>query len=266
LSYETKRFQLGLSGCRLLHDRMRPPMRTEVYFAPAQVEESQFREKNVVVVDVLRASTTIVTALNHGAREVIPVATIEAAVKIAGGLFGETTLLCGERDGRTIEGFQLGNSPGEYTEENVKGKTLVFTSTNGSIALTKGKYALRLVVAGFVNMSAVVEFLQHFEDDLSILCAGKLNAFCLEDAVCAGMLVSRLMAGEVERLELSDATEAALRLFESFGRNLLQMLQRVEHGKYLQEIGFGSDLEVCAQVDSIPILPVMEDNVIRLRR
>jgi len=247
-------------------------VKIEVYFASAQVDESHLRDKNVVVVDVLRTSTTIITALNNGAKEVIPTATVEAAVKIASGLFSETTLLCGERDGKTIEGFHLGNSPQEYTEEKVKGKTLVFNSTNGSLALAKGKYACNLLVAGFVNISKVVEFLQRSNNDLSILCAGKLNAFCLEDTVCAGMLVSAiheshlLSRGETGDIELSDAAIAAIQLYKSFGTDLLKMLQNTEHGKYLIGIGFGSDLEVCARVDTIPVLPVLEDNVIRLRQ
>ena len=123
-------------------------MKIEVCFTPAQVDESDLRDKNVVVIDILRASTTIIIALSNGAKEVVPVETIEGAVKIASGLFSETTLLCGERDGRTIEGFHLGNSPLEYNEEKVRGKTLVFTSTNGSLALIKGKNARNLIVLG----------------------------------------------------------------------------------------------------------------------
>ena len=123
-------------------------MRVDVFFTPHHLDEMGLREKRVVLIDVLRASTTIATALYNGAKEVIPVATVEAAMKIVGNLSGEVTLLGGERNGKMIDGFHLGNSPAEYTEQRVRGKSIVFTSTNGSQAFVKARYAKELVVCG----------------------------------------------------------------------------------------------------------------------
>ena len=121
-------------------------MQVDVFFAPQHVEELALRDKTVVVIDVLRASSSIAVALFNGAKEIIPVPTVEAAMKIVGNLAGDVTLLGGERNGRMIEGFHLGNSPAEYAEERVRGKSIVFTSTNGSQAIAKAKYAREMIV------------------------------------------------------------------------------------------------------------------------
>lgn len=240
------------------------PIHVEVFFSPALVDELTLRRKNVVVIDVLRASTTIATALCNGAKEIIPVATIENAVKVSGSLFGDVTLRCGERNGRIIDGFNLGNSPLEYTENAVKGKIIILTTTNGSVALVKGKFAKNLIVGGFTNISKVVAFLKTLKEDFSILCAGKQENFCLEDTVCAGMLLAKYMKS-VRNVSLNDAGRAAVSLYEKHGKNIAAMLEQTDHGKFLIEIGFGDDLRVCGAVDSIPVLPVMSGNIIRLK-
>jgi len=240
-------------------------MRVELHFTPHQIDELTLREKTVVTVDVLRASTTIITALSHGAKEIIPVATVESAVKIGGNLFGDVTLRGGERNGRIIEGFNLGNSPLEYTEERVKGKSIVFSSTNGSLAMSRARYAKELAVLGFVNMSTVVEFLRQQPRDFFVLCAGNNGMFSMEDSVCAGMLIHRLSDAKGTGLELSDGARAALTLYKGVGRSLVKMIKSSDHGTFLESIGFGADLPVCAGVDTIPVLPLLDGNVIRLR-
>src|SRR6266850_4360450 len=178
----------------------------EVHFTPAHLDEMQLKDKNIVVIDVLRASTTIATALNNGAKEIIPVSSIENAVKISGNLFGDVTLRAGERNARMIEGFNLGNSPLEYTEDVVRGKTIIFMTTNGSAAIVKGRHAKKLIVGSFVNLSAVVKCLSDLGGDFVIVCAGKENHFCLEDTVCAGKIVTRL-AREIDGVLVpADAT------------------------------------------------------------
>lgn len=236
--------------------------KAEVFFFPLQIDELSLRGKNVVVVDVLRASTTIAMALHNGAKEIIPVATIEGAVKVSGSLFGDVTLRGGERNGKVIEGFDLGNSPGEYTQEAVKGKSIIYTTTNGSAAMVKARYAKNTVLAGFTNLSKVVSFLKELKEDVIIMCAGKQNDFCLEDAVCAGMILSKLQKS-IRGLVLDDAGSASIIIFEKFGKNIVRMLQETDHGKFLTHIGFGEDLKFCAAIDSIPVLPVMSGNVIK---
>lgn len=245
--------------------RAKIPRKVDVFFSPAQVDELSLRGQNVVVIDVLRASTTIAMALYAGAREIIPVASVESAVKISGSLFGEVTLRGGERNGQVIEGFNLGNSPEEYTEETVKGKSIIYTTTNGSAAVVKARYAQNLVIGGFVNISKVVLFLKTLKEDFVLMCAGRQNEFCLEDAVCCGMLLFKLQRS-IRNLDIGDAGRATVILFKNFGKNVLRMLQESEHGKFLSAIGFGRDLPICASVDSIPVLPIVSGNVIKLTK
>ena len=244
-------------------------MKIDVGFNAVQLDELQLREKNIVVVDVLRSSTTIAVALQNGAREIIPVASIESAVKISGSLFGEVTLRGGERNGKMIEGFNLGNSPREYTDTTVRGKSIIFCSTNGSVTLHKSRYARNLVVGSFVNLTAVAEFLRDLKQDVLFLCAGKSNGvtnFSLEDAVCVGMILSKLKTFDSMDLDFSDAALAAVAMHKAFGRSLLKMMKNAEHGRYLIELGFGDDLNICADVDSVPVVPMQQGTVIKLKR
>jgi 2-phosphosulfolactate phosphatase len=244
-------------------------MKIDLSFNAVQFDELQLRDKNVIVLDILRASSTITVALNNGAREIIPVASVESAVKISGSLFGEVTLRGGERNGKTIVGFNLGNSPLEYNEAAVKGKSIIYCTTNGSVAMAKSRYARILAIGSFLNLTTTVNFIREEKKDFLFICAGRANNignFSLEDAVCAGMMIQQLSKDESLTLELSDSAKAAVALFKSFGRSILKMLKTSEHGKYLIEIGFAEDLKICAQVDSVPVLPILSGTVIKLKK
>jgi 2-phosphosulfolactate phosphatase len=244
-------------------------MKIDVRFDPFELDELELRGKNIIVIDVLRSSTTIAIALSNGAREIIPVESIENAVKISGSLFGDVTLRGGERNGKMIQGFNLGNSPLEYTEATVKGKSIIFCTTNGSVAMYRSRFAQNLGVGSFVNISRVIEFIKEVGSDFLLICAGRANAFSnfsLEDTVCAGMIVRSLAGGKGSTLELTDSAMAAQSLHKSYGRSLLKMMKHTEHGRYLTEIGFLEDIKIAASIDTYPVLPVFIGNVIKLRR
>jgi 2-phosphosulfolactate phosphatase len=244
-------------------------MKIDVSFSANHFDELQLRDKNIVIIDVLRASTTVIKALEQGAREIIPVANIESAVKISGSLFGEVTIRGGERNGKIIEGFNLGNSPLEYLEAAVKGKSIIYCTTNGSVAMSKSRYARNLIVASFVNLSAVVQSMEELNSDFLILCAGHATTngnFSLEDAVCAGMIITRLKKSETLLLELTDGAQAAQALYKTFGRSILKMMKSTDHGKYLNEIGFANDLIICSGVDTIPVVPLLSGTAIKLKK
>jgi len=244
-------------------------MKVDLCFSQTQLDEMQLRDKNVIVVDVLRSSTTVAAALHNGAREIIPVGSIESAVKISGSLFGDVTLRGGERNGKIIQGFNLGNSPLEYTAATVKGKSIIFCTTNGSVAMVKSRYARTLAIASFVNVSAIVEFVRSLDSDVLILCAGRpplQGGFSLEDAVCGGMIVHRLTPEKTNSVELTDSSQAARSLYKSFGKSILKMLKNTDHGRHLTEIGFQDDIKMCAQVDSIPIVPMLLGTSIKIRK
>ena len=238
-------------------------MKLDVLFSPVQADELFFTGKTTVVIDVLRASSTIITALSNGAKEVVPVGTVEFAVKVSGGIFGGQTLLGGERNTKKIEGFALGNSPSEYTKEIVSGKSIVFYSTNGSRAIVKAKYSTNLFVCSFNNLKTLAKHLRKLNEDVIILCAGNNNLFSLEDSVCAGMLVSELIAGN-KTIELTDASTGALTLFKSFGKNIFKMLSESDHGQLLINNGFEEDLKTCAELDSTDVIPFYAGNVLKV--
>jgi 2-phosphosulfolactate phosphatase len=244
-------------------------MRIDVTFSSGQLDELQLREKNIIVIDVLRSSTTIAVALHNGAREIIPVASIESAVKISGSLFGEVTLRGGERNGKMIDGFNLGNSPKEYNFSNVIGKSIIFCTTNGSVAMHKSRYARNLAIASFVNVSAIAEYIKEINGDFLIVCAGRVSAignFSIEDAVCAGMILHKLSEDKSTEIDMSDSARASHLLYKNLGRTLPKLLKTSDHGRYLAEIGFVDDLKVCGAVDSVPVLPVLVGTVIKLRK
>lgn len=240
-------------------------MKLDVLFSPVQTDELFFTGKTTVVIDVLRASTTIITALANGAKEVVPVGTIEFAVKISGGIFGGQTLLGGERNTKKIEGFALGNSPLEYKSETVSGKTIVFYSTNGSRAIVKAKYSANLFVCSFNNMRTLSKHLKNLNEDVVILCSGNNNFFSLEDSVCAGNLINELTAVR-KKVILSDSSICALTLFNSFGKNIVKMMYESEHGQLLVKNGFEEDLKVCAEKNNTDMIPFYTENALRALR
>jgi 2-phosphosulfolactate phosphatase len=159
-------------------------------------------------------------------------------------------LACGERDGRIVAGFDLGNSPAEYTSERVAGGTLAFASTNGSRALLAIAGLRRRLLAAFVNAGAVLEALAG-ERSVTIVCAGKLGRFALEDAACAGWLCERLAARGADL----EGPEAAIvrRLAPRDAHDVRRVVQGCSHGRYLRRLGpeFARDVELCAAIDSI---------------
>ena len=239
-------------------------MKLDCYIVPSEITEAALRGKIVVIVDVLRSCTTVAYALVNGAEKIIPATTVEAATKLMSSLDRGSTLLCGEREGRKINGFDLGNSPLEYTRAIVGGKTLVFASTNGTKLMAKGQKAQEQLLCSFVNIGKVVEALRPEGPEPVVVCSGTNGQFSLEDAVCSGMVASKL--GEVfpGAWELNDGARAAITLFEKFGGDIYGMLHDSSHGRYLLSLGFGLDIEVCARTDSVPVLPVLREGRITL--
>lgn len=212
----------------------------------------------VVVIDVLRASTVICTALANGARDILPFAEVERA-RMQRAANGKDALLCGEREGVKIAGFDLGNSPSEYTSEVVGGKSLYYASTNGSVALTQSPIGVETIVAGFVNLTAAAEHIDRTGLATMIVCSGREGGFSLEDAVCAGALIARLWEVSEHAEPATDSAYAAQALWDGYKKDPAMALWQSEHGKYLISLGFGSDLATCAEVDAVPVVPVMRD-------
>jgi 2-phosphosulfolactate phosphatase len=237
-------------------------MKINVLLSPHNADELYFTGKNTIVIDVLRASTVIVNALNNNAKEVIPVDSVDFALKVSGGAFSGQTLLGGERNTKMIDGFNLGNSPEDYTEEIVSGKTVILYTTNGSKAIVKAKYSENLIVCCFNNLKAITDYIVDLNQDFEILCSGASGKFCIEDTVCAGKIIE-LVEKQILAVELSDSASASLILNKSFS-SVVNMLKECEHGKKLIDNGFEKDIEFCSKMNTVDIIPFYNSGILKL--
>lgn len=239
-------------------------MRIDVAWMPAELAHMTVHDRVAVVVDVLRAASTIATAIHNGARAVLPARSTEEALRIANSIGRDGVVLCGERGGVRIDGFELGNSPAEFTAGAVAGRTLVMTTTNGTRALAEAAGARRVYVAALVNAGAVAEKLAEAEGDLLIVCAGRDGQVSVEDALCAGTLVGAVVArrGEDE-IALGDGAIAARALAERPGQeDFAEFLRRTAAGNALRAIGHAADIEYCAARDTLSDVPVLREGQI----
>ena len=235
-------------------------MTIDTYFTVEEVDPAALASSVVVVIDVLRATTTMTEALANGARAIYPTGSTEEAVKLAASLGRDDTLLCGERRGAMIEGFDLGNSPREFTADRVRGKRLVMTTTNGTRALIAGAEGARLVACAFTNLGAVADTVVG-ADALAILCSGREDRFSLEDALCAGRLIERVRATSDAATVLNDASRAALALADTLSADRA-FLAETSGGRALQAINLEDDFEICAHLDRHALVPEMKDQAI----
>ncbi|WP_420457039.1 2-phosphosulfolactate phosphatase [Rubrivirga sp.] len=236
-------------------------MSLSVALHPGGLDPESLDGRAVVVVDVLRASTTIVTALANGARAVIPVADEGEAGRLAATLDREATVLGGERGGRQLAGFALGNSPSAYTPDAVAGRTVVLTTTNGTAALVRASGAARLAVGALVNAAAAAVWLGRALDDgldATVVCAGWQGRVALEDALCAGLLVDRLV-GHDRAEPLDDGARIALGLYRGARDDLARALFGADHTRRLVALGAGDDVAACARLDTLDVVPVYRD-------
>jgi 2-phosphosulfolactate phosphatase len=208
-----------------------------------------------VVIDVFRASSTIVTALAAGARFVLPTADVEQAVRLAAPYDRNEAVLGGERECRRIEGFALGNSPREYTRETVGGKAVIFTTSNGTGALLAAQSAGTVLVGCFLNTASVVAALGD-SAHVVLLCAGNCGRLCFEDFVCAGAFAD-LLADRADCV--NDAALAARAAYLKVRRGLRRSLLSSDHAHKLADLGFGPDLDWALGLNSLTVVPVLRD-------
>lgn len=239
-------------------------MRIEVAFTVDEAARVDVQGATAVVVDVIRATTSIVAALEAGAAGVYPVGSSEDAIKLLQSLGREDTLLAGERRGLPIEGYHLGNSPSEFTRDRVGGKRVIMNTTNGTRALLAAESADRVLAAGFVNLAAAARMASEAER-VVVVCAGREGRFALDDAVCAGGMVGRLRERCSDGVELDDGAAAALELALTHDPDT-DFLARTAAGRALAEVGLAGDLPLCARLDATKLVPEMRDRVVRRAR
>lgn len=241
-------------------------MTVDVFFSPAVVDEAAVEGRTAVVIDVIRATSTLVEALANGAKAVFPTVSTEEAVKLASSLGREDTILCGERKGLKVEGFGLGNSPAEFTPGVVDGKQLVMTTTNGTRAFVAAEGADRVLAASYMNLSSVAEALRGVQG-LVIICSGRENRFSLDDALCAGMLIQAIEEGREEEDKketvFNDAGRVAADLASKYTVDAA-FLGSTAAGKALLTLGLDGDLELCADLDRHALVPEMRNRTITI--
>ncbi|MFH0847662.1 MAG: 2-phosphosulfolactate phosphatase [Chloroflexota bacterium] len=250
-------------------------LKLDVLLVPGLLSVVDLSANSCAVIDILRATTTITTALAAGAKEVIPCQNAIEARQRTSALEDKTYLLGGEEKSVKIPGFDLGNSPLEYKPEIVRGKTIFFCTTNGTPTL-KTAYAksqLPVYIAALLNLSGVAsEIVKQVEGKAPakavLICSGSYGNLAQEDVYCAGLMVKKIevLAGERNiTLDLYDGAQVAQAFAASNESNALEVLTTSKHGCSLEDIGFASDLAFAAQIDRYAIAPLFNGESITLQ-
>ena len=238
-------------------------MRVSVVSTAQQAQDVDFNGKIAVVIDVLRATSVVTTALDNGAREVIPVKTVEEAQSLYAASDKAITLRGGERNSLKIEGFDLSNSPLEYKKKTVEGKTVIFTTTNGTNAINNVKGADEVLLACFRNAATVVEHIVGLSHggsrtcDVVIVCAGTEGRFSLDDGLCAGLLIELLH--QQTEVETDDLGLLLHRFYNENKTNLFGALAGCFHLKRLFTLGFYDDIRFCLETNCVTTVPVLRE-------
>lgn len=221
----------------------------DVCLTPELLHLYDVQNKAVVVVDILRATSCMVTALASGADHIVPVASLDECRKLK----AQGYIISGERDGVKVPDFDKGNSPFEYLDE-MHGKKIAFTTTNGTQAIEKSKNASVLVVGAFLNLSAVADFLHQQHHSILIVCAGWKGRYSLEDTLFAGALVEKVQ--RFASLDC-DAGLSAWHLYREAKKDLVGYLEQSSHVRRLNRLNIYRDIEFCVTVDRWPVLPTL---------
>jgi 2-phosphosulfolactate phosphatase len=225
----------------------------EVCLSPDLLHLHDLSDDVVVVIDILRATSCMTTAMAHGADHIVPVATLEEAqdLKAAG------YLVAGERNGEQVAGFNFGNSPFSFMSEQIKGRSLAMTTTNGTVTISKTKDAAMVVVGSFLNITALSNFLLRQEKNILLACAGWKGKVNLEDTLFAGALIHRL------KEEFNPACDAALvaeSVYLNGKQDKLKFLSNSSHVNRLKNLGIDKDISFCLQEDVYPVIPFLKGN------
>ena len=239
-------------------------MQIDVLLAPQLASNRELGEKRVVVLDILRATSTITTALANQALAVIPVVEPVEATDLARSIGLKECVVGGERKGLKIEGFELGNSPLEYTKDQVGGKKVILCTTNGTKAIKWAQGAAEVLIGSLLNFQTLVEYLKTKTEDLVIVCSGRDSNMSMEDLACAGLIIEALEQMETAHY-LTDPALLALYTCEHVHKvGLKKFISQTEHGRYLAEIGLAEDVAICSSLAQYSILPRLVDGQIKI--
>jgi 2-phosphosulfolactate phosphatase len=214
-------------------------------------------DRTIVVVDILRATSCMTTAFAHGIKSIMPFASLTDCLAMK----TEGYFTSGERDGKKVDGFDLGNSPFEYMDEKLKGHRIAFTTTNGTKAIAKSIGAREIVIGSFLNLTVLSHYLQSGDDDILIVCAGWKGRFNLEDTLFAGALIESL--SHTVKLEC-DAPQACVHLYRQAKPDMMEFLKEASHIKRLAKLNIIEDIQFCLSIDKYDVVPRMRDSSITI--
>lgn len=227
----------------------------DVCLSPDLMHLYPVEDASVVVVDILRATSCMTTAFAHGIESIKTFAGLAECLELRNAQY----LTAGERDGKKVEGFDLGNSPFEYMNGSVRGRKIAFTTTNGTQAIAKASSAKDIIIGSFLNLSAVVAYLRKTPNNVLIVCSGWKGKVNLEDTVFAGALVENL---KNEFDYACDAPMIAQRLYEQARNNLNDFLKDSSHIKRLRKLNIEKDIDFCLTEDKYDVVPLIRDGSI----
>jgi 2-phosphosulfolactate phosphatase len=227
----------------------------DVCLSPDLLHLHSVENSIVVVADVFRATSCMVTAFAHDVAQIIPVATVEECRDLQ----ARGYLAAAERDARLVEGFELDNSPFSYMSDRLRGERIAMTTTNGTLAITRSRTAVKVLVGAFLNLTAVADYLRNQSYDVLVVCAGWKGRVNMEDTLFAGALAG-LLRNEFAFAE--DSTDMAFRLYEQGKPNLMAYVANTSHIRRLQRLGIHKDIAYCLQHDLYDVLPVLRGSAL----
>ena len=227
----------------------------EVCFSPALYSEYENRNAVVVVTDILRASSAIVTAFMNGVKRIIPVGTLEEARRYK----RDGYTVAAERDGIVRDFADFGNSPYNFSPKNVQGREIVYSTTNGTQAIQMASSGHEVLIGAYLNISAVADYIVASDRDLLILCAGWKNKFNLEDSLFAGALAQKVLQTNGFKT-ICDSTHGAMDLYDLAKNNLMDYIEKVEQRQRLKKNGLDDVIGYCHEEDKTSLIPIFKKN------
>jgi len=235
-------------------------MKVDIIISADDIVESKIKNKIAIVIDIFRATSVIVTALNNGCKEVLPFLTIEETLENAKRFNRQDYILGGERRAVKIEGFDLSNSPLEYTEDIVNNKHVLLTTTNGTRTLAKSTSAKRILIAAMINARAVAKKLIQINEDVVIINAGTNGSFSMDDYICSGYIINEMLNHD-KGLELTDIAKTANIIYKG-NSDILSYVKEATHYSVMESLNLDCDIEYCIKKSIINIVPEYKNSSI----
>lgn len=235
-------------------------MKVDIIFTADEISQEKTEGKICVVIDVLRATSVMITALHNGAEKIFPFKDIKTIQERCENL--KNIIKCGERNALKIDGFDLGNSPLEFTKEKVFGKDIYMSTTNGTKAVENSLSAEKIIICSFLNIKSVSEKLLEYKKDVVIVCAGTNGKFSLDDTLCAGLIIKEMQ--KHTEIQMNDVLLAAVRISESH-ENIKDILKGSTHYERLLSLGFEKDMEHIFSLNKYSIVPEYKNGYISIK-